>query len=253
MIVIAINGGFKQVKAPRIKVFTLRVDNRTGTKVIATGITQGTNLVTEGVDRVARPAHGVLGRVRAHAHRVNRTIQGEISTKCTIDNRQFRIRSIDRHNNAITVGRSPKREMTRIQRLLVLPPFNAQRRHVLRLAVSRGVPVIPAVRIEIQTSKLIGRPVSTCLCHEGVTDTEVADLNTIVIDSFIANRHLLPRLIRRTGQTANNIRFRLSIPRIHVEVNDLEVLHIRQGVDTETTVHTSFHNGVGNGPVLQSR
>ena len=136
---------------------------------------------------------------------------------------------------------------------MVLQAFNAQCRHVLRLAVSRGVPVIPAVRIEIQTSKLIGRPVSTGLCHEGVTDTEVADLNTVVVDRFIANRHLLARLIRRTGQTAHDICFRLSIPRIHVEVNDLEVLHIRQGVDTETAVHTSLHNGVGNGPVLQSR
>ena len=212
MIVIAINGGFKQVKAPRIKVFTLRVDNRTGTKVIATGITQGTNLVTEGVDRVARPAHGVLGRVRAHAHRVDRAIQGEISAECTIDNRQFRVRSIDRYNDAITVGRSLKRKMTRIQRLLVLQPFNAQHRHVLRLAICGGVPVIPTVCIEIQTPKLIGCPVSAGLRHEGVTDTEVTNLNTVVVDSFITNRHLLARLICRTGQTANDICFRLPIP-----------------------------------------
>ena len=143
--------------------------------------------------------------------------------------------------------------MTRIQRLLVLQPFNAQRRHVLRLAICGGVPVIPAVCIEIQTPKLIGCPVSAGLRHEGVTDTEVTNLNAVVVDSFIADCHLLPRLIRRAGQAAHDIRFRLPIPRIHMEVNDLEVLHIRQGVDTESTVHTSFHDGVGNGPVLQSR
>ena len=136
---------------------------------------------------------------------------------------------------------------------MVLQAFNAQCRHVLRLAVCGGVPVIPAVCIEIQTSKLIGCPVSAGLRHEGVTDTEVTNLNTVVVDRFIANRHLLARLIRRTGQTAHDICFRLSIPRIHMEVNDLEVLHIRQSVDTETAVHTPLHNGVGNGPVLQSR
>ena len=253
MIVIAIDRGFKQVKAPRIEVLTLGVNNRTGTLVIATGVTQGTNLVTERVDRVACSAHGVLGRIGAHAHRVDRAIQGEISAECTIDNRKFHVRSIDRYNDAITVGRSLKRKMTRIQRLLVLQAFNAQRRHVLRLAICGGVPVIPAVCIEIQTPKLIGCPVSAGLRHEGVTDTEVTNLNTVVIDGFIANCHLLARLICRTGQTAHDICFRLPIPRIHMEVNDLEVLHIRQGVDTETTVHTSFHDGVGNGPVLQSR